>query len=367
MNKVLFSIFLLFSAVVQSQALRPGFDKREYLQLLQEFSRWGDSSVYKAIPASKVYKKKTLKYHSEEMGLQNCWKLYETSNHAVISIRGTTEDQTSWLANFYAAMIPAKGNLQLSDSISFDYHFADHPKAAVHVGWSISSAYLLIDILPKIQAVNKKGVREFIIFGHSQGAALAYYITAQLKYYQKTGVLPKDMIFKTYCSAAPKPGNLYFAYDYEASTQSGWSISVVNPADWVPELPVSIQTPNDFNETSPFKNAKKVIRKLPFPKNVMVSYMYKQLTKHNRKAVKRYQFFLGKFASKIISKQLKGFKDPEYFDSNNYVRTGNMHILPTDDEYFKKFPDSEKTLFVHHNIKAYLYLTDKPEHIATTE
>jgi hypothetical protein len=64
----------------------------------------------------------------------------------------------------------------------------------------------------------------------------------------------KDIKFKTYCSAAPKPGNLYFSYDYEADNQIGWSFTVVNGADWVPELPVSIQSIGDFNKTNPFKN-----------------------------------------------------------------------------------------------------------------
>jgi hypothetical protein len=359
MKRILFCALLLLSCSVQSQTLKPGFDKKEYLQLLFAYSRWADSTFYKVIPESKVYKKKNRKYRSEEMGLENSWEMYETPTQSVISIRGTTNNPVSWMGNFYAAMIPAAGKIQLNDSLCFDYHFADNPKAAVHVGWTLATGYLMPDILEKVKQSYKRGKKEFIIFGHSQGAGIAYLVTAQLLYYQKSGKLPADIQFKTYCSAAPKPGNLYFAYDYEMATQGGWSASVINPVDWVPEVPISVQTMNDFNTTNPFKNARKIIRKLPFPKNILVGYMHNQLDKYNRKAVKQYQRYLGKVASKFVSKKLKGYKSPEYYDSSNYVRTGNMVILKPDAEYYEKFPDNDTTLFVHHGIKAYIYLAQK--------
>ncbi len=93
--------------------------------------------------------------------------------------------------------------------------------------------------------------------GHSQGGAIAYLLTAHFYNLQQQGKLPADIRFKTYCSAAPKPGNLYFAYDYETTTRGGWACNVVNAADWVPETPFSVQTVSDFNTTNPFVNAKK--------------------------------------------------------------------------------------------------------------
>jgi len=356
MKKNLLLLLIFAASPAFAQKLQPGFDKREYIELLQAFSRWGDSTYYKGIPESTIYK---TSYRSQEMGLLNQWELYEAEEHSVICIRGTTKEKISWFANFYAAMIPAQGQLQLNDSLSFDYHFADNPMATVHVGWTLSSCYLLLDILPKVREQYANGVKDIIIFGHSQGAAISYYVTAQLKYYQKTGVLPNDIQFKTYCSAAPKPGNLYFAYDYEASTQFGWSHTVVNAADWVPEVPVTIQKLNDFNTTNPFKNARKNFRKMPFPQNQLLLFMHTQLTKHNRKAVKRYQFFLGKIMSKMIVKKLPGFKNPEYADSNYYVRAGNMIILMPDEDYYKMYPNDDKKLFVHHNLLPYISLAEK--------
>lgn len=356
MKKFTFLLALLLTLPTFAQKLKPGFDKTEYTELLKAFSRWGDSVFYKGIPESKIYK---TKYRSPEMGLLNQWEMYEAKGHSVICIRGTTKEQVSWLANFYSAMVPAQGQLQLDDQTTFNYHFADNPAARVHVGWTVSASFLLIDILPKVKEQYAKGVRDFIIFGHSQGAAISYFITAQLKYYQKTGELPADIQFKTYCSAAPKPGNLYFAYDYEASTQIGWSYSVVNAADWVPEVPVTIQTLNDFVTTNPFKDADKKFKKMPFPQSTLMKFMHRELTKYNRKAVKRYQFFLGKMVAKMVNKKLPGLKEPKYADCNYYVRTGNMIILQPDAEYYKEFPDNDETLFVHHNLLPYLKLAEK--------
>lgn len=350
-------IGILTFGSLSAQKLKPGFDKSEYTELLHAYSRWGDSIQYKDITESSRFIRT---YRSEEMGLVNKWELYEDPDQInVISIRGTTPNEVSWLANFYAAMIPAQGQLHLSDSVTFNYHFADNPRAAVHVGWSVASAYLLQDIIPVLWKQYTSGVRDFIIFGHSQGGGISYLVTAQLLYYQKTGVIPADIHFKTYCSAAPKPGNLPFAYEYEASRQMGWSYTVVNAADWVPEVPVSIQTLTDFNVTNPFKNAKSLIKKQKFPTNLALKHVYNQLTKHNKKAMRRYQKYLGKVASKFVVKQLVGFKSPEYFESNHYVRTGNMIILYPDTLYYTQYPDSDTNLFVHHSLQSYLYLTDK--------
>ncbi|SCY87789.1 lipase family protein [Flavobacterium caeni] len=340
-----------------TKPLRAGFDKEEYKQLLRAFSCWGDSTIYKGIPESTAYR--TI-YRSKVIGMENQWELYENHTHAVICLRGTANSKVSWMANFYAAMIPAVGQLQLNDTLKFDYHFANNPRAAVHVGWALSSAYLLTDILPKVREQYEKGFRAFMIFGHSQGAALAYLITAQLKHYQKTGVLPKDIVWKTYCSAAPKPGNLYFAYDYEASTQMGWSYSVVNAADWVPEVPVTIQVVGDFNNVNPFTEAKKQLRKLPFPQNKLMTFMHGQLTRPNKRALKKYQLYLGKIASRVVEKNVPGYKSPEeFYDSNNYMRCGNMIVLNPDEAYYQKFPDDKSKLFQHHSLLAYLYLLDK--------
>src|SRR5690606_17113241 len=127
--------------------------------------------------------------------------------------RGSTLNQASWLANFYAAMVPAKGELQLSKDEVFSYELASSPLAAVHVGCLVATGFLAGDIQGQIDSCYSEGMKEFLIVGHSQGGAIAYLLTAHLLNLQKQQKLPHDIRFKTYCSAAPKPGNLYFGYE----------------------------------------------------------------------------------------------------------------------------------------------------------
>ena len=354
---LLMLIFVLSAVVLNAQPLQPGFNKAEYIELLKVSAQFGDSTYTAKLPRPTSFH---FVYRSPIVGLENCWDLYVNNNtEAIISIRGTTASSVSWLANFYAAMVPAKGELQLSDTEKFSYELASNPRAAVHVGWLVSTAFLSKDILPKIDSCYKAGIKNIIISGHSQGGGIAYLLTAYLYSLQRSHQLPADIRFKTYCSAGPKPGNLYFAYEYEAITQNGWAYNVVNEADWVPEVPISIQTVTDFNTTNPFVSAKSMIKKQKFPKNIALRYAYNRLDKPSRKAQKNYQKYLGKMTSGMVKKVLPGYAPPEYFNSNNYVRTGNYIVLPTDADYYKLFPDSKKQIFIHHLHAPYLYLAEK--------
>ncbi|MCF6242523.1 MAG: FtsW/RodA/SpoVE family cell cycle protein, partial [Bacteroidales bacterium] len=312
-----------------------------------------DSVVFN-IPAPEHYK---MIYRSKVIGLDNCWDLWLNHEHkvAVVSIRATTRNVESSLENLYAAMVSAKGELILSKQDTFRYCLAPDKKAAVHVGWLLSTAFLSKDIIPKIDSLYQEGVKDFILMGHSQGGAINYLLTAYLYNLIEQNKLPGDIRFKTYCSAAPKPGNLFFAYYYESITKN-WAFNVVNSADWVPETPISIQTLDDFNETNLFKNAKKEIRKLKFPKNMVLKHIYNQLDKPTKKAQRKYEKYLGEMTSKLIRKKLSGFSPPEYFNSNNYVRTGQTVVLFANDKYFEKFPESSNDIGIHHNFNAYLFL-----------
>lgn len=197
---------------------------------------------------------------------------HNTERIAAISIRGTTASSTSWLENFYAAMVPATGSLKLAKDNVFNYQFATNPRASVHVGWLMGLGYMAKDIKLKIDSCYKLGYRDFYLTGHSLGGGISFMLTAYLRMLQKNGQPPVDIRFKTFSSAAPKPGNLYFAYDYEALTAGGWAYNVVNTADWVPESPLSIQTVNDFNKTNPFVNAKSTMKKQPLPKRIVMNY-----------------------------------------------------------------------------------------------
>lgn len=354
---------LLFFALTQAQQLKPGYDKMEFIEILKmdyliaiDTSEWKNPA--KIPPLDPKYK---FVYRSKLIGLQNMWDLWLSNEGiAVINIRGTDikPNPVSWLVNFYAAMVPAKGKLELEKNFIFDYHLSDDDKAAVHVGFLISTGYLSRDILPKIDSLYKKGIKEFIIAGHSQGGAITFLLTSYLEDLKTKNRIPKDVRFKTYSSAAPKAGNLYYAYTYEALTRD-WAFNTVNTADWVPEVPFSVQTVNDFTDVNPFKNIKPMMKKQKFGARIALKHVYKKLSKPSFKAQKEYQNYLGKMVAKAVKKNLIEFKAPEYYDSNNYVRIGTIIVLYADEEYKKLYPTNPEQVWLNHGIERYLYLTEK--------
>lgn len=353
------SLVVFIFQYLPAQALKPGFSKDELRSMLEISARFGntDTAYLKDIPYPEGYRKI---YESPDMGLDNRWCLWSGQNQTIVlSIRGTTAKSESWLANFYAAMVPAKGSLHISHDFIFDYSLATNPKAAVHIGWLFSTAFLIRDMMPKIDSSYAAGIRDIYITGHSQGGAISYLVTAYLRNLQAEKKLPGDIHFKTYCTAAPKPGNLYFAYDYEAMTQNGWAYNAVNTADWVPELIFSIQTLNDLNTTNPFVNAKDFIRKQSFPKNIVLSLVYNRLRKLPIRSQEKYEKYLGGFTTKLVKKYYPEFEPPAFYNSIDYVRTGNTIVLQADEAYFQKYPDDTKKVFVHHFHQPYLYLLDK--------
>ena len=359
--KIIVACLLLIPEGLSAQKLKPGFDKAEYIEMLKiaqkqhvDISKWATDTK---VPAPASHK---LVYRSPVMGLENMWDLWMGNDGvAVISVRGTTGNTVSWLANFYSAMVPATGTLELEKDFSFKYKLCNEPKAAVHVGWLLAMAYLSRDIMPHIDSCYKQGIKDFIITGHSQGGAITYLLTSYLESRKKDGRLPGDIRFKTYSSAAPKPGNLYYAYEYENMTRNGWGYNVVNTADWVPETPVSVQTIGDFNNVNPFTNAKKTIRKQKFPTRLALMYAFNRLDKPTKRSQKHFEKYMGRMMAKNVKKNLPQYKAGKYFTSVNYVRTGTTIILYADEVYHKAFPDDQKQIFMHHFCQPYLYLAEK--------
>jgi len=357
------SIFLSLLAVIvlslpiAAQQLSPGFEKKEYIELLKVNAMFGDSVFRVHVPPPEH---STFLYRSPVVGLENRWDLFLCDDHVgIISIRGTTASKESWMANFFAAMVPAVGSIRLNDTQVFNYRLAANPMAAVHAGWLLSTAYLSQTLVPKVDSMYRAGVRSFLITGHSQGGAIAYLVTAYLYQLRREHRLPADMVFKTYCSAGPKPGNLYFAYDYEHMTAGGWSFNVVNTADWVPETPVSIQTLHDFNKTNVFAVAPALFKKQSFPVSWIGKYIFNRLTKPGLKAQRVYEKYLGRYVSRQVLKQLPGLHMPDYYHSNAFVRTGSQVLLYADSSYYHRYPDSDSNVFVHHMFQPYLFLAGK--------
>jgi len=347
------AIFFLFAGGVGfSQTLQPGFNAGEYLQLLSAADRFHDSINYKLHTPYPDQLEKI--FRSPAVGLDNCWEFWMRNDRVgVIVIRGTTTKSISWLENFYCAMIPAIGSLQVNDSTKFNYKLAADSGAFVHAGWTLGLSFIAPDIVQRINEAYGQGIKEFLIFGHSQGGALTFLLTSYLYYLRGNG-LPADIIFKSYCSAAPKPGNLYYAYDFDFITRGGWAQRVVSALDWVPESPLTIQTNNDVNEISPLRNASHLFKKQKFFVRLYLNHVYGSMDKSSRKARNRMQKYLGHGMYKQIHKTFPQFKEPAYAPSMYYMTAGVPVTLLPYPEYRQKFVDTTgKNLFIHHSLAAY--------------
>ncbi|WP_111669563.1 lipase family protein [Algoriphagus litoralis] len=354
-------ILLLFFIVVRVNyaQLTPGFSPSEYRDFLGiTAGSVQDTAFIKGIPQNARLKRV---YESPLVGLENKWYLWidQTQKIAWLTIRGTANNPTSWLANFYSALIPAQGKMKIKEEYMFEYQFSDDPKAAVHVGWTLSTGALAETMVPKIDSLYAAGYRDFVVSGHSQGGAISYLMTAHLYHLNDSGRWGEPIRIKTYASAAPKPGNLYFSYHYEFVTRGGWAFNVVNAADWVPETPFSVQTVNDFNVTNPFSDAKGFIKKQKFPKNLIFKKAYNNLDHPTQKAKKKFQKYLGYYAGKEVVKTLPAYQSPDFFDSNHFTRAGAFVILYPDAEYYRIYPDEKEKVFKHHALQPYLYLLNK--------
>jgi hypothetical protein len=363
MNKYVIILLTLTHSLV-GQILKPGFDKIEYIETLKinhrthiPLSEWEQITE---IPNVENY---TFTYRSPKVAFDNIWDLWIHNEKplALIAIQGSIQTEASFLANLYAAMIPASGEIQIDKDFNFKYKLANNPNAAVQVGWFVAMANLSKTIEHKIDSCYKIGIKEFILTGHSQGGGITFLLNAYLENLKVENKLPNDIRFKTYCSAGPKPGNLFFAYDYEKMTEGGWAFNVVNTADWVPDVPFSIQTVNDFTPVNPFYHANSIIKKQKFPKNIALKKVYNDLSKPSKRAQKNYQKYLGNMVSKSVKKHMPNFKTPEYYNSNYFVRTGNTIILYPDKEYFNLYNNdpSNPNIWQHHLPVQYLYLASK--------
>lgn len=360
----IFLTLILLPRCIRAQVLKPGFNKQEYLETLKinqkahiALNKWAESTT---IPEPENFK---FVYRSPVVAFDNIWDLWVHKDQrvAMIAVQGSIATGASFLANLYAAMIPAKGELQLDKDFKFTYNLSSSPNAAVHVGWFVAMAYLSKSIEHKIDSCYKAGIKDFILTGHSQGGGITFMLNSYLENLKSEKKLPDDIRFKTYCSAGPKPGNLYYAYDYENMTKGGWGYNVVNTADWVPDVPFSVQTVDDFTAVNPFRGAKAMIRKQKFPKNLALKHVYNRMSKPSEKARRNYQKFLGKMVSKAVKKQIPGFNVPAFYNSNYYVRTGKTIVLYADETYFREFNNSpdNPNIWQHHFPKPYLFLAEK--------
>jgi hypothetical protein len=351
-------LLLLFFHSLSARHLQPGFDGNEFRKMLSISAHQIDTpfTTRSWMPYPVGY---DLCYRSPVCGLDNRWDMWTTRDSiGVISIRGTTGTDVSWLENFYAGMVRAKGKLYMESGRVFEYKLASDTNAYVHIGWTVGLAYMAPGIVEQINAQYQKGVRDFILMGHSQGGAIAYLLTSYL-YYEKGKKIPADIRFKTYASGVPKTGNLYYAYDFDFITRDGWAFRVVSTADWVPEVPFSIQTLSDVEPGNPFVNIDALLGDARWPVRPVAKHIVRRINRSANKARKRFTKYLGKGSGKYVRKKIKGFPKQEYVPSLNYMTCGVPIILFADEAYHKQYPDNYKNVFRHHGYGSYLYLLNQ--------
>lgn len=334
---------------------RPGFEPRECVELLHLNQTFGDSvGPDRFANYQPGYR---FVYRSRSIGLDNVWDLWlRDDSTVVLLLRGTTGDGKSLFANFYCAMIPAQGSLVLRGADTLRYQLASHPRAAVHAGWLLGFAFLAQDMTPKLDSLYRRGYHHYLVAGHSQGGALCYYVSAWLWQLQQQARYAALQI-KTYASAPPKMGNMYFAYDYDYLTRGNWTFSVVNADDAVPEMPPTIQQlEGDMNQPNPLLDLAKLFKKLPFFKRLVLTYAFNKMRKGAIKSSKAYQTYLGTYAARILKQAAPQLQLPESVNSTYFVRPGNPIALLPEQAYYDHFEPIKDGPYYHHGIKPYEFL-----------
>jgi len=180
------------------------------------------------------------------------------------------------------------------------------------------------EILAQINRLNKEGIFDFIISGHSQGGSLAVMTRAYLENLPK-GTISRENNFKTYAFAAPAVGNVAFAAEYKGrfcTNQS--SFSIVNPKDPVPNFPMG------FNDNASTGNS---LLEMFANRGSMDfrSMMLGELFRYFNDTIAGFAGNMGANITQQISRHVGPVVMPAYVKDAVYGQHGNrIEILPTE-------------------------------------
>jgi len=256
-------------------------------------------------------------FTSEVIGLDNIFQIYEGNDIGIISFRGSTTETSSWIENFYSAMIPAEGIIKVNGN-NYSYKFANDNAAAVHSGYALSVVLLSPIIIEQINELNKKGIHEIFITGHSQGGALAHMARAYLDNLPE-GEISSMNIFKTYSFANPMCGNEEFSIDYNKQFgEINMSYSVINTADFIPKMPMHFKRDKNLYGNLFYKSWVDLIKQGDVPNfKDMILQVFEP-------ALNVYINSSNYFIERLISTSYISIDLPNYVPDINYFHIGKI-------------------------------------------
>ncbi len=340
-----------------SSAILPGYDKTELAALIPVMERAYDASD---IGGFKTPEPEGIKqvFRSKVSPLMNRFDVWITKdNKAVIAIRGSIVDPgaLSFTAAFYSPMVPATGKIKMSDTKTFEYKLAELPGAAVHLGMLLGLGHISDELVSQIKEQYGKGVRDFILLGHSQGSGIGFLATSYIRYLQKDGKLPADFRLKTYLIAAPKVGNREYAYDYQKITNGGWALAVNSILDWVPCIGLTFQAAIDFPKISPFYDMKGFMASINFIAGPKFDATYNQFLALGPALTKQMLTIIHENVYPRVIKAMPGYVEPALLGSFDFERSGDLVPLFPDDGYYKVFPQDTVHFQAWENHSVYPY------------
>ena len=367
MKFLLFISSIFLCAIFSFSQLNSGFNPEEAKEMIALCNSYTYLDLYQDDSAIIPNGYKCI-YSSPVVGLDNMFQVYTKEKLGVINFRGSTDKKSSWLENIHSALIPVEGTITIQDT-KFNYKFASDTAAYIHSGYALSMAYLHEGILEQIKNLNKQGITNIILTGHSQGGALAILTRAYLEFTAKNKLLAKNT-FKVYTFAQPMAGNKEFAKEYNNSfCTPGMSYSLINPDDAVPNMPLS------YNDTS-------------FVRDNLLSLFSKDQTVDKTQLLREGLMLLfedklkgtaskfGESVSKQIEKELGHIEMPKPSGEINFAQVGNIIFLSPpeyplemkdstllhDAEFMSAHPRDKNGTFLNKNVyqKTSMSLNHKP-------
>lgn len=341
----------------ESTAIVPGYNKVELTSLIPLMERAYDSADIGGFktPEPEGFQKV---FRSKVSPLMNRFDVWNTSdNKAVIAIRGSIVDPggLSFTAAFYSPMVPAVGKIKIAETKTFEYKLAELPGAAVHLGMLLGLAHISDELMSQIKEQYGKGIRDFILLGHSQGSGIGFLATSYIRYLQIDGKLPTDLRLKTYLIAAPKTGNLQYAYDYQKINSGGWAMAVNNVLDWVPCIGITFQTAIDFPKISPFYDMKGFMTSINFPAGPKFDASYHRFLTAGPAMTKEMLMIIHENVYPRIIEAMPEYVEPDLLGTFDFERSGDQIPLFPDTEYYKVFPQDTIHFQAWENHSVYPY------------